>query len=304
MSLRAFYEDYLKDNSEVLSEDPVHHLTLATAYLKLGYFKEGWREFEWRWKTKDFWKDEEVINHDFVQPFWNGEKVGALLVYAEQGMGDTLHFCRYLSLALERADQVIFSCQPALVQLMESYLKYDVKVVQGYDHPCDARIPLMSLPNIFPETIPPAPYILLPERDRKGIGYWCNSRYLPKDRIARDRYTEHAIRRCPERHYFQKLPGKELKGESFLTLAEEIAELALLITVDTATIHLAGAMGAKTWLLLPYLSCWRWQLDRNDSPWYPTIRIFRQQEPGKWDNVFDEIHKALEELGNGKYDDS
>ena len=311
------------------------HANRAMVRLAEGNFAEGWSEFEWRWKCDDFPK------HGHATPQWDGSRLGdrTLLVHAEQGLGDTLQFVRYVRMLQARGDKVVVEVQPSLVRLLEQSGFRGV-VARGAPLPhCDVRIGLMSLPGIFGtdlDSIPAdVPYLSV---DAKIIGQWRDtlgdarkfsvglvwqgSQTHRKDRfrsIPLARFAPLALENV-ELVSLQKGPGcDQLAGVtdrfrirdfgdaldsdcgSFVNIAAIMKILDLVITVDTATAHLAGGLGVPVWVAVPFAPDWRWQYDREDCPWYPTLRLFRQTIFDDWSAVFEhltaELRRAVDEAG-------
>ncbi|MDR4504150.1 MAG: tetratricopeptide repeat protein [Candidatus Scalindua sp.] len=296
-----------------------------------GRFTEAWPEYEKRLCTKEYalktlqqpeWKGSPL----------NGESI---LVHAEQGFGDTIQFARYLPLVQSKGGRVIFECWPQLLKLLENGNGIDEIVemsTSGYPaQEFDFHIPLMSLPGIFDtklETIPsPVPYIvadlrladewqkLLAGNDCFRIGIvWSGN---PENRTIclKKSCTLRAfadLSEIPGLKFYslQKGPASvevlsppegmdiinlEDKLDDFSDTAAVIANLDLVISVDTAVAHLAGALGKPVWILLPFVPDWRWLMNREDSPWYPSMRLFRQTHPGDWAGVFNRVGEALAE---------
>lgn len=320
-------EEALRDYELAQSISPDYataHLNEAVLRLLLGDYRAGWEKYEWRWKSAG------IEPRDFPVPMWDGEALeeGArLLLHAEQGYGDTIHFARFIPQVLRRGATVIFELQPALKPLYENMPGVTV-VGRGEALPrFDRHCPLLSLPlrlGTTVETIPPAtPAITAPPerlarwRDRlDGQTRKVGIAWSGNPKLVRDRQRTIAIDRLA--------PLMELPGLSFVTLnptttpeeetrlaalgvvhlAREFADFAdtaavisnldLVISVDTAVAHLAGAMGKPVWILLPFVPDWRWMLGRDDSPWYPSARLFRQETPGDWAGV---VARVKQELG-------
>lgn len=301
---------------------PKAHFSLSLALLLKGEYREGFAEYEWRHQL--------FRAHDSDIFLWDGSplKGKTILLDAEQGLGDTIQFIRYAAKVREKCDRVIFECFSSLGRLLANVSGID-KIINWGDadkEEFDLRIPLMSLPHILDttlETIPAEiPYLgngleitklELPKLNAKQkIGIvWAGSRTNTKDRD----------RSCSLNYFLDllKIPGvavyslqKEipiaeieiLQNSSIIDLSEQlndfadtaaiIAELDLIISVDTAVAHLAAAMGKPVWLVLAFAPDWRWMLEGENTPWYPTMRLFRQQQPGDWLGVFARVKQELE----------
>ncbi len=306
------------------------HFNYSTALLLSGNFKEGFNEYEWRFEKIG---QKNIYPHDLGKPLWDGSPFRGkrLLVHAEQGLGDTIQFARYLPLVKARGGTVIFEVREPLHALLETCPGIDQLVIFSFDEKCsepyDLSIPLMSLPNLFgttPETIPnQEPFIhSTPERIndwRNKIGdtgfkvgiVWTGSptntgghhrscsldSFAPLAEIQGVQLfglqKQEAGVKLPERSEFVLINNFGSKFKDFADTAAAIENLDLVISIDTAVAHLAGAMGKPVWTLLPFSPDWRWLLNREDSPWYPTMRLFRQPEPGDWDSVFRQVEAEL-----------
>jgi tetratricopeptide (TPR) repeat protein len=310
----------------------------AALYLMLtGNLREGWKKFEWRWQTDQLAGELRNI----AQPQWTGSDEIAgktILLHAEQGLGDTIQFCRYVLLVAERAGRVILEVQRPLVALMATLPARVQIIARGDPLPdFDLHCPLLSLPLAFDtqlHTIPAKiPYISavdaqknawrerLGERDRPRIGLvWAGDprKQLPNaHRIDRQRSIEFermapllGVSGC-EFYSLQKgeqavsqLRNSPLRDrvidwtdslQDFSDTAALIDNLDLVIAVDTSVAHLAGALGKPFWLINRYNTCWRWLLERDDSPWYPGARLFRQDETRNWDPVIRSAAAALQD---------
>jgi len=303
------------------------HMGRAQTLLALGKFDEGWIEYEWRWKCKEF------SPPSYQQPLWDGSALDGrtILLHAEQGLGDTLQFIRYAPLVKERGGRVLVACQKPLLQLLASCPGIDQLV--PYNDPLpdfDVTIHLLSLPRVFGTTLAnvPAnvPYLfaepaLLSHWQRELSGYrtyrvgiaWQGNpqhsgdaqRSFPLAQLA-------AIAQLDGVKLFslQKIYGTEQLSTAsfpvidlgsrldesigpFMDMAAVMKNLDLVICPDTAIVHLAGALGVPTWLALPFGSEWRWLRERTDSPWYPSVRLFRQEQAGDWAGVFARMAAAL-----------
>ncbi len=288
------------------------HWNLAAALLLSGDMRRGFQEYEWR-KRHDRYRRDFI---DLPGPVWDGgDLLGRkILVHAEQGLGDTIQFARYLPQIAERGGAPILACEPSLIPLLSRIVA--ARIVSKFEAlpPYDAWVDQMSLPNLFgstSETIPGAAGYLaadqglidahratLPSASRIGLA-WAGNPLHRNDR-----------RRTPPAEVFQTLadhspislvPDRALPGipcptrrlSDYGETAALIAALDLVITVDTSVAHVAGALGRPAWVLLPYAPDWRWGLKRNDTPWYDSIRLFRQPSPGDWASVMTEVVAAL-----------
>ena len=287
--------------------------------LLLGDYEQGWRLYEWRWRTASF------INtvRNYKQPLWLGEQAltgKTLLIYSEQGLGDSLQFCRYAQMVEALGAKVILEAPRELFTLM-STLKGNITLIeQGHELPSfDLHCPLMSLPLAFKTTVPtiPAemPYLYSdPEKqavrhERLGaktklrVGLAWSGSSLHKNDLNRSiplALWASLLELPIEFHALQK----DIRAEDAAFLADStaivshqnelidfsdtaalIAEMDLVISVDTSVAHLAGALAKPVWLLLPFMPDFRWMLDRTDSPWYPTATLFRQSVMDDWTSV-------------------
>ena len=295
--------------------------------LALGDMPAAWREHESRWRVPDF----PALRRDFRQPLWlgQGDLAGRrVLLHAEQGLGDTLQFCRYAALVAAHGAEVLLEVQPPLVGLMRSLAGPARVLAQGAPLPdFDLHCPLLSLPLAFGTTlatIPASPSYLAASpprlqlwRQRLGpaggrrIGLvWAGNSHHGNDRRrsmplaaaapllglgAEVIGLQHEV---PERDRatLASLPGLRMLGpecRDFEDTAALVSLLDVVITVDSSVAHLAGALGKPVLILLPQLSDWRWLLRREDSPWYPSARLFRQQGQGDWGGVIARVVAAL-----------
>jgi tetratricopeptide (TPR) repeat protein len=300
--------------------------------LQLGRFGQGWEHYEWGKKH-----GVRPADRPYPQPLWLGKQDIAdktLFIYWEQGLGDTLQFCRYAKLVKARGARVILSVQDPLLRLLRQ-MEPAIQIIGGKEEPgaFDYHCPLLSLPLAMGttlETIPSEPRYLtaearlraewaarLPPKSKPRIGLMWRGN--PETKYDRTRSMELAtllplLRDDAEWVWLQKgLDDEEaalLKQNSriafvgnepkdFNDAAALIDLMDLVITVDTAMAHLAGALGKPVWVLLPYNAESRWLLDRNDSPWYPSARLFRQREIGNWGDVVDQARHELDRMIGG-----
>ncbi|MEO0852257.1 MAG: TIGR03032 family protein, partial [Cyanobacteria bacterium J06648_11] len=303
---------------------------LGMTLLQQGEFARGWEECEWRWQTEQF------TPFNAPHPRWDGQPIAGktLLVHTEQGAGDAIQFVRYLPMAAERCGKVILVCTPNLIPLFErvpgiAELRTPGEIALDA---FDTYVALMSLPYLFetrldsiPRHVPyldaPAnadPPVLLPsgsQPDTLQVGIvWAGS-------------TTHANDRNRSCHIEDFLPLFQVPGVLFYSLqvgdrageiatlpsafplkdlspqlktygdtAQVVRQLDLVISVDTSVAHLAGAMGKTAWTLLCYNPDWRWLLEIETSPWYPTMTLYRQPQPQDWNSVFQQVRRDLERL--------
>ena len=320
------FNDAEIDFEQAISIDPEYadpHLNLGLQLLMQGRWTEAWPEFEWRWRTPQM----EPFRRTFIEPQWDGSpQPGAtLLVHAEQGLGDTLNFIRYAPLVAERVGKLVLESQPSLVPLMVGMEGIDAVVAQTEVlPPFDLHVPLLSLPGIFgttPETVPLAgPYLRppagihvpLPAGDGLKVGLvWAGNPRNPFDPsrtagLARLK----ALLDVPDCIFYSLQygePGDQIAAEGmqdkihdlrplltdFAATAILVEQLDVVISICTSVAHLAGALGAETWVILSQDADWRWMRDRNDSPWYSSVRLFRQRELDNWLELAGRVAEAL-----------
>lgn len=337
--LRRF-DDALRAFKTALAIDPDHagaRTNRAQTNLLLGRFEHGWRDYEWRWR--DGGQRHEFPGAPWLGEAPIAGKT--LLVHSEQGLGDTLQFVRYLPALLSLGARVILVTQAPLLTLLQGQ-SWPIEVIgQGAPLPSyDRHVPLMSLPLALFKTAPaiPAPraYLVAPETGKAqwaarlaGAGLddtrlkvglvWAGSRTHPDDRNRSASLAQWLPLLDADCHFIslQKEPGEDDRatllahpgiwpaGEGLSDFAETaglIANLDVVICVDTSVAHLSGAMGRPTWLALPYTPDWRWQLDRDDSPWYGSMRLFRQTQRGDWAGMVARIGAALVAYRNAEQD--
>jgi len=299
------------------------HWNLALAYLLAGNLSQGWAEYEWRWRKDDFTSPRQ----NFEQPLWDGGDLQgrSILLHAEQGLGDTIQFIRYAPLVRQRGGRVFVVCQPELKRLLQTASGIDVLAASGEQVPIfDVHLPLLSLPHVLGttlETIPAdIPYLRPPEDAavkpeispilKIGI-VWAgstthrhdNKRSIDLAALSPLLETKGCIfiglQVGPQRAEFAAAGLSDHMFDvadelhDFADTATAISQLDLLITVDTAVAHLAGALGCPVWLMLSHVPDWRWMTARGDSPWYPTMKLFRQPTIGDWTAVIEQVRQAL-----------
>lgn len=322
----------LADLEQALSFEPGHpkaRLNRALALLRLGRFDEGWREYEWRWSGEGI----PPPSAQYRQPLWLGKESLAgkrILLHSEQGLGDTLQFSRYAASVAALGAHVILSVEPPLADLLgslEGVAEISRKGASLPEH--DYQCPLMSLPFACGTDLSSIPF---PEKylgaDHARVERWSRRLGIAKGRSVgvvwsgNPEYRSDWKRSLPFSLFARALPVREdiryvclqktLRDEDreamqarsdILFVGDEIADFSdtaalcelmdLVVTVDTSVAHLAGALGRPTWILLPFCADWRWLSAREDSPWYRSIRLYRQHEVGAWGEVLARVAREL-----------
>lgn len=306
------------------------HWNLALCHLLAGNFNEGWQGYEWRWREQNLTQEKRC----FKQSLWLGTESlqdKTILLYAEQGLGDTLQFCRYVSCIAQLGANIILEVQRPLVRLLRQLEGVCQLVAQGDDLPdFDYQCPLCSLPLVFKadlSTIPAVPKSIIPDVDlvakwrgllghsskpRIGIVWRGNAQHGNDQKRSVDLALLIPFL-SPLYDYFslqkelsesdQNLLVQDSRIKHFGSALDDFSDTAALcelmdivISVDTSVAHLAGTLGKPTWILLPYCPDWRWLLGRNDSPWYPSVKLYRQEKPGDWDGVLQRLYFDLQKL--------
>jgi tetratricopeptide (TPR) repeat protein len=304
------------------------HYGRALLLLLCGDYAEGWKEFEWRWQIGAY----NAPAHRFSQPMWDGARIdGAVLLHAEQGFGDMLQLVRYAPKVAERCGAVILECPPALEPLLQGVEGAGRVVVQGEPlPPFAAHLPMMSLPRIFGTTLGSIPWrgpylhadpqravewrrIVTAEAAaglRVGLVWAGNPRNWTDRGRSVSLESLAPLARASGAVFYSVQKGEAgaqavsppagmkifdltSRLRDFADTAALLSCLDLVISVDTAVAHLAGAMGIPTWVLLPHVPDWRYLLERSDSPWYPAMRLFRQDVAGDWAGVVQRMAAEL-----------
>jgi tetratricopeptide (TPR) repeat protein len=305
------------------------HVGLGELQLLQGDLANGWNEYEWRWRGKP------LVARRFQQSLWDGSplKGKTILIHAEQGLGDTFQFIRYLHLVKAQGATLIMEVQKPLLRLLASAPGIDQLIGEGDELPAfDVHAPLLSLPRILQtalETIPSKTPYLFAERGlvdfwrkklqrvsgfRVGVNWYGRSsrgahrqRDIPIHCLASLAQTPGVrLISLQKGDPQQKLAahgdpesvvdfGGDIDQEqgAFMDTAAIMMNLDVVISSDTSIAHLAGALGVPVWLALPFVPNWRWLQNRNYCPWYPTMRLFRQQTTGDWDSVFATVRAEL-----------
>ncbi|TDN61535.1 tetratricopeptide repeat-containing glycosyltransferase family protein [Paraburkholderia sp. BL10I2N1] len=346
------HEEALESHERALALDPdavEAHWNKSLCLLRMGRLVEGFNEYEWRWKRRRIKAGHRV----FGEPLWLGDAPLAgktLLLHAEQGLGDTLQFCRYAQEAAQLGATVILEVPVELTRLLKDLKGVAHVVEQGQPlPPFDLHCPLLSAPLAFRTdlgSIPgAAPYLRAdaeltkrwaerlarhapdaPHALKVGIVWAGGDRsHVPELRKTDARRSISLAMLAPlldvrDVRFFslQKGPAAAQVAQpghthgaapriadftdelvDFADTAALVTNLDLVISVDTSTAHLAGALGVPVWILNRFDSCWRWMLEREDSPWYPQARLFRQQTLGDWGGVVGAVRMALQALSDG-----
>jgi hypothetical protein len=285
-----------------------------------GNLREGWKEYEWRRQCPDA-----VAPRAFSRPQWRGEAIDGktILIFPEQGLGDAIHFVRYVPMAAERGAKVVLECAPPLERIFRQVWGIEKLIVAGQALPAfDLQCAMPSLPGAFEtdiDSIPAATAYLSADEEtvrrwREKVGHangirqvgiaWAGSTANRNDRnrsiplqkwrpiLGAANCRFHSLQLAPPSAGFAVT---DWSGElrDFAETAGLIANLDLVITVDTSVAHLAGAMGKPVWLMIPFPPDWRWMLERTDSLWYPTVKLFRQKRAGDWEEVIADVAAAL-----------
>jgi tetratricopeptide (TPR) repeat protein len=306
---------------------PEAHNNLAFALLARGDFEQGWEEYEWRWKCKDL-----PPARNFAQPQWDGCPLEGrtLLLHTEQGLGDAIQFIRYVPLVAQRGGITIIECQAELQRLFQTVAGRCEVVARSQPLPAfDLHCPLLSLPGVFgtnlaniPNIVPylsPDPALVdawnrtLGSPDgqlRVGLA-WAGSPRFKADRTRSLNLQQLALFVAVRGVKFYSLqkgpageqaknppPGLELVDlgpqlNDFADTAAVMSLMDLIITTDTSVPHLAGALARPVWVMLQLVPDFRWLLEREDSPWYPSMRLFRQPCGGDWDSVITRVVETL-----------
>ena len=323
----------LKDLKKAISLKPDYpeaNSTLGVTLLLTGDFSKGWEQYEWRWKDLS---DPSVIR-SFKQPLWDGKKSlkgKSILLYSEQGLGDTIQFSRYILLIKALGAKVILETHKELLNIVGSIDSNITIILMGQTLPhFDFQCPLLSLPLKFGtglKNIPsPNRYIwadkrIVPKWKKKIgsqkkplIGLAWEGNPLHKNDYNRSILLAELIPHLPKKYEYIGLQ-KDIRESNLKTLkrssmidnlidnnvsmddtAAIIENLDIVISVDTSVAHLSASMGKPTWILLPFVPDWRWLLNRNDSPWYKSVKLFRQEKRGNWELVFKDLNKKLNVL--------
>lgn len=321
--------DEARENYEAaLALQPTHidaHFNLAMVNLLQGHYDAGFREYAWRWQRQEM----TLIRSLFLLTMWGGQPIRGkkLLVFAEQGFGDNIQFARYLEILMVEGVYVYLETYPELYRLFQSIRGLSGIVRRGSPTPhCDYMIPITGIAEFFTqheESIPKImPYLhsvgeprekikaLTFDRKKRKIGICAAGKATHRNDHNRSCAFDalvNVVKRKDVQLFSLQKPAPDLVKEldlidagslcdDFNDMAKVIEQLDLVITVDTGLAHLAGALNKPVWVLLPYVPDWRWQLNRSDTPWYPSMRLFRQAAPKDWGSVWHALTEALDHI--------
>jgi len=314
---------------KIQPKDPTLHYNLAFILLLLGDLRLGFKEYQWRFLTDN------LKGYQTSRPLWAGQNLDgkSIVIWYEQGYGDSIQFVRYAMLLKQMGARVIINVPTPLVELFREYLieKFEVIDLNQCDiYSYDYHIPVISLAHVLEttlETIPSYPFYInspfsdkcqyrFPDTKSYRIGFvWSSSNktVAPKKCCSPELFID--LLTLEDIELFSLQLGEDAKQiapflndarvkdlgpliHDFVDTAALITQLDLVITIDTAIVHLAGAMGKPVWVLLPFAPDWRWLLERDDSPWYPSMRLFRQTQAFDWQGVFQQVKEKLKERKN------
>lgn len=322
---------------DIHHNDALSHATAAGLFMAAGQWEEGWLHFEWRWLRPNL----PAPLRDFGKPEWNGEDISGktILIYHEQGLGDSIQFVRFVADVASRAGKVVLEVPPNIQALYRQSLKNVTLTIFGEPlPPFDVQVPIMSLARILgvrPDKVPaPVPYLFadparvaawrdrLPKggfrigivwQGKAGVGVDKGRSYTldqmaPVARIPgvtlislQKGYGLDQLEQLPDRMRVETLgPDFDEGPDAFQDTAAVMQHLDLIISSDTSVAHLAGALGCPVWVPLKFAPDWRWLRNREDSPWYPqTMRLFRQTAPRDWAGVFARLAADVAALKDG-----
>ena len=298
--------------------------------LSKGDFERGWQAYENRWNINDY--DILLGKRFFRVPLWLGKetiKGKTILLYGEQGLGDFIQFSRYAKLVADMGAKVILETPESLFELMKNLAGVSQLVMKGQElPPFDYQCPLLSLPLAMKTTLATIPtagsylrsncekvnrwQLRLGEKRKKRVGIAWSSTSGFKNDALRSLKLDDFVKALPpeefeyiclqkelkeqDREFFQGYKNIQFYGQELNNLDDTAALIEcidLVVSTCTSIPHLSAALGKETWILLSYVPDWRWLLDREDSPWYPSVRLFRQQLIGDWNGVLERVREEL-----------
>jgi Flp pilus assembly protein TadD len=333
----------LAQSNVVLKLDPANAEAVshrADVMLRLGKFSDAWKDYETRWASdSSVFSKQATQEKTYPSKRWMGEDLAGktIMIYGEQGYGDTILCSRYIPLVKARgAARIIFGCADALHNLFRTIPHLDVLSSKYHiGEKIDYHVPVMSLPGVFGttlETIPPPPPLNIPAgppaavvpllaraQNRLKVGIvWSGSAGYSGNKERAVTFTRfldlagvggvqlYSLQKGPQEQELTQAGAQELVLElgphlnDFTDTAAVLKQLDLVIMTDSSVAHLSGSIGCPVWNLLPTRAYWIYLLGRQDSPWYPSMRLFRQPTPGDWDSVFKTVAAELEKLSHNK----
>lgn len=331
-------EDAVKSYDQAIALNPDHaeaYLNKSLTFLLGGDYDNGWALYEWRWKQE---KSPSIQKRNFTQPLWIGKESlidKTIVLHSEQGFGDTIQFCRYSKSVAELGARVIMEVEQPLVRLLQDLPGVSDVLAKGSSiPPFDYHCPLLTLPLVFRTNIQSIPYAekylrsntskrsywasKLGDIKKPLVGLVWSGSPMNKNDNNRSIFLAELIQNLPSYCQYISLQ-KEVKDIDKKTLernssirhfGDELNDFAdtaalcelmdIVISVDTAIAHLSGALGKETWVLLPFSPDWRWLLDRNDSPWYRSVKLYRQPAIGDWDSVLSDVSDELAKINDSQ----
>lgn len=303
------------EKSIAFREMSITHYNLSACYFLLSDYDKGWKEYEWRWLQFDKFAK---IRQRFKEPYWNGEDLTnkTIVLYCEQGIGDIVMFYRFIK---HLKGRVVLECPSSLHSL------FDMEVCEKYEGKLDYHCSIMSLPGILKCSIESDPYLTSNDIEiesnvsEKKIGLcWTGNPNHPNDKkrscllsnfVPLGKFGKlfsfqkdirpHAYNDGSVVNYLDTTDIRLVDLSHYMTdfnkTAKMLEQMDLVVTVDTSVAHLSGALGKKTFLLLPWLPDWRWGIDGEKTPWYSSVTLFRQEREGDWKPTFEKMLKRIED---------
>jgi hypothetical protein len=319
--------EYYEKAEALLPSSADVHWNKSLCLLSMGNFEQGWEEYEWRRTLPDLYDS----SRQFGAPLWLGEESlsgKTILLHAEQGLGDSIQFCRYAACVGDMGAKVILEVQQPLINVLAGLEGVEHLVPRGSDIACDFHAPLLSIPFALRnklDTVPAKiPYLRadpeLIEQWREvtaakpgpRVGLVWSGNVAFRNNRRRSISLQTMLAALPaEAHYWSLQKDVSDEDEAlirrsgnmqrfgltdFAHTAAQIMLMDVVISVDTSIAHLAAALGKPTWVLLSFKSDWRWMSDRSDSPWYPNVTLFRQDPLGDWNPVLDRVGRSILDL--------
>lgn len=318
---QAFFREALKRDAS----NPDARFNSSSLTLLFGDFEQGWRDYLYRWKCKTF----STPAFATKKPLWRGQRLEGktILLTHEQGFGDSIMFCRYAKTVKARGAKCVrYVVPPELVCVLKGVAGVDeITTVVDEPHDFDFHCPLLNLPHVFKtrlQTIPAeVPYLTAESTDlTEKSGLKVGVVWAGRPEHGRDKWRSMSVEdfaplfavagvafhslqfgaRGDGTERYPMVRDMRPQMKDFADTARILNGLDLLISVDTAVVHLAGAMGRPVWVCLPFSPDWRWMLETDKSPWYPTMKLFRQEKKGEWGPVVERVKRELEQKASNE----